>query len=186
VIDSCPYVGLAYRRGGRERPAVDCWGLVRLVYREQLGIELDPHATDPDLGRAIVAERSAWAAVPPASAKPGDVVLVKRPGQPFHVGVLLAGRRLLHADEPFGVAVERVDRVLGSVEFWRHPALAAGDPVASAAPVPADPRDDRDPGRADPGRDDRDCPAGPGAAVLHGGADRGPSLAQLDVAPCPA
>jgi cell wall-associated NlpC family hydrolase len=151
VIDSCPYVGLAYRRGGRERPAVDCWGLVRLVYREQLGVELDAHATDPDLGRAIVAERQAWSPVPPAAARPGDVVLLRRPGQPFHVGVLLAGRRLLHADEPVGVAVERVDRVRGAVEFWRHPALGAGDPRPSAASVPADPGGARAARGAQPG-----------------------------------
>jgi cell wall-associated NlpC family hydrolase len=34
------YVGLPYRAGGRERDGLDCWGLIRLIYREQLGIDL--------------------------------------------------------------------------------------------------------------------------------------------------
>lgn len=34
------YVGLPYRAGGRERDGLDCWGLIRLIYREEKGILL--------------------------------------------------------------------------------------------------------------------------------------------------
>lgn len=37
---STRFIGLPYLAGGRDRDGVDCWGLLRLVYREELGIHL--------------------------------------------------------------------------------------------------------------------------------------------------
>lgn len=32
---STRYIGIPYRAGGRERDGLDCWGLIRLIYREE-------------------------------------------------------------------------------------------------------------------------------------------------------
>ena len=40
------YIGLPHVALGRERRGCDCWGLVRLVYREQLGIALPAYTPD--------------------------------------------------------------------------------------------------------------------------------------------
>lgn len=128
MIDVQAYLGLRYQRDGRERPAVDCWGLARLIYREQLGIDLDPHDTAPwgssEVGREILAERGAWLPVERPAIRPGDIAFIRRIGRPFHVGVVLDCRSMIHCDEGIDTCVEPIASQLGRVEFFRHPALA--------------------------------------------------------------
>lgn len=118
---------LRYLRGGREPPAVDCWGLVCLIYRDAFRIELDPHDTAPMALAAVVgaiaAESETWLPVERAAIRPGDLVFMRRIGRPFHVGVVLDGRSMIHADDRVNVCVEPLDRQQGRIEFYRHPAL---------------------------------------------------------------
>jgi cell wall-associated NlpC family hydrolase len=123
-------VGTPFAHRGRAPAALDCWGLVAVLYRRTFGIRLPDYAADGsaehrgEASALIATERDAWLEIPAGRERPGDVVLMRRFGQPLHVGVVLPGRRLVHADEPAGVAIERYtapqlrDRVLG---FYRHP-----------------------------------------------------------------
>lgn len=123
-IDPSAYLGLSYQAGGRQRPAVDCWGLVCLVYRECLQLELPAYDQVDQVGRAIVAERLAWHELAPAGVLPGDVVLARRLGRPFHVGIMLAGWRVLHCDDGANVTAPRLDGPAcrgWHCQFWRHP-----------------------------------------------------------------
>ena len=40
------YIGLPYEVGGRTRSGLDCYGLCKLVYQEQYGLELPDWSTD--------------------------------------------------------------------------------------------------------------------------------------------
>lgn len=107
------YVGLPFVDGGRDRSGVDCWGLVRLVYREQLGVDLPDFAEIRaidwrSVARAIVDAQESidWIAVLRGQERPFDVVLMRghsegnRPVSIVnHVGVVAPGGCVLHAEE---------------------------------------------------------------------------------------
>lgn len=90
------YVGLPYEE-------LDCWALVRRVYREQLGVEL---AADPLAARAQVVEVE--------KPRAFDVALLRS----RHVGVMIDAKRVLHTSRGQNAVVEHLDsrRVIG---FYR-------------------------------------------------------------------
>ena len=97
-----PFVGLPFGQGpGR----VTCWGLVRRVYADRLGVELPEHGdvAPDDLRRVALAmtrgaEAETWAA--PAAPRPLDVVLMRHPtaARIGHVGVMVDAARVLHVE----------------------------------------------------------------------------------------
>jgi len=96
------YVGIPYLDGGRDRSACDCWGLARLVYAEVLGIEL-PTYGEISARRVVEASRhirNTSAAAPwlpvAGAARPFDVLVMR--GSPFHVGVMVDARQVLHVE----------------------------------------------------------------------------------------
>jgi hypothetical protein len=140
------YVGIPYRDHGAERSGCDCWGLVRLVYRERAAIELPSYAGDyadeADSGgvaSCVEAARAsgAWRRVD-GQPQPFDVaemlsVLRARGGwsyPPLHVGVVVTAGWLLHTELATGARLVGLDdwalgkRIAG---FWRHRRLDAGD-----------------------------------------------------------
>ncbi|MCU0909792.1 MAG: C40 family peptidase [Rhodobacteraceae bacterium] len=101
-----PYVGIPFLDGGRDRLGADCWGLVRLVYAQEIGIALPSYGEigASDLLRIARTMRDGsaedcWRAVTvPATF---DVVLMRdgRGGRSVvHVGVMIDPRRLLHVE----------------------------------------------------------------------------------------
>lgn len=79
--------------GGRSNSGCDCWGLVRLVYRQDLGIELpsfegqysDTVSSQTFKLVSLGIESSDWhnTHIP----RPYDVVLLEIMGRPLHVGI---------------------------------------------------------------------------------------------------
>lgn len=121
---------LPWRKGGRDRDGVDCWGLLRLAYRK-LGIELeDFDGLIPTTARAA-AERDRWHPVAFGTERPGDVALFVATGWPGHVGLVIRRPLMLHILEDRYAGLERYDgplwrpRLFG---FYRHPARA-GQPA---------------------------------------------------------
>lgn len=124
-------MGLPFKACGRTREeGVDCWGLVRLYYLEQFAIELPAYdnyqgqtldTIREDLGRTIVAERDkSWR---PCAPIPGAVIHLRIDGYPYHLGIVLDRRRMLHTMEGIGACIEYFDqlawtrRVLGFYEY---------------------------------------------------------------------
>lgn len=129
---SAPYVGIPFLDGGRDRAGCDCWGLVRLVYAEVLGIDLPSYgeiaARDVVAATRQIREASAarpW--VPVAGpAQPMDVLVMA--GRPLHVGVMLDARRVLHVEAATAAVIVEVERCTHvrarRLSLFRHEALA--------------------------------------------------------------
>ena len=128
TIDFARYVGIPFADHGRDASGCDCWGLVRLFYREQLGIELSDlgptyrDTTDAGGMRRVYDDQLAcWR--PVKTPAPGDAVVLKVRGEPVHVGVVVDRRRMLHVESGTDAVVERFDGALWAprlIGFYRH------------------------------------------------------------------
>ena len=109
---SNPFVGIPFVPGGHSMVGCDCWGLLRLVYRRMLGVELPPYACDatPDgeLGSGTVGAGSG------GHVQPLDFLLWQYPGQ-CHVGIAVDARNYLHIQkgglsktDPLTIAKRRI------------------------------------------------------------------------------
>ncbi|WP_372836965.1 NlpC/P60 family protein [Puniceibacterium confluentis] len=115
------YVGLPYAGRGSEAEGHDCWGLVRLVYRSELGIELPSYqgrAADgvelAEIDRLIArASDSDWWERR-ASVSPFNVLTFRRGRLSSHVGVAVTARQMLHMDETGSKIVDLTH------PGWRH------------------------------------------------------------------
>lgn len=121
------YLPIPYEPLGRSRSGVDCWGLVRLVYRDRLGIELPDWIYDgiKDARHAVAREvnSESWRQVQEPEAH--DVALFQFCGHPLHLGVVIGPDmpgQMIHAMQGVGVSIEAYagrrwkPRLCG---FWR-------------------------------------------------------------------
>lgn len=88
------YIGTPYA-------ALHCWGLVRRVYADLLGVDLPEYAhLAPGQHRAVMAAMQAGAAdwAEADGSRPFDVVLMRRHRLPLHVGVVTKPGWVLHTE----------------------------------------------------------------------------------------
>jgi cell wall-associated NlpC family hydrolase len=109
------FVGRPFAFGGRGPEAFDCWGLVRAVLADRFAIALPGYeagypaseADREDLAGLISRHLPDWR--PAGEPAPGDVVLMRHGRHPCHVGVVVAPRLMLHAEEGTGAVLEPWD-----------------------------------------------------------------------------
>lgn len=101
------YVGIPFKRMGREASGCDCWGLVRLVLQEQSGILLPSYAEDDPDGWSIESHAIGHRKV--TEPKPLDVAILLQPVRvgliwksvPNHIGIYVSEKTILHVEEGF-------------------------------------------------------------------------------------
>lgn len=108
------YIGLPYLANGRTEAGVDCWGLVRLFYRDELNIDLPSYTTsytgpdDPAI-MELMSEYKDTNWKKQTVPKPGDVCVFNIYGEPCHVGVYIGNSKFMHSRENRDVVIESLD-----------------------------------------------------------------------------
>lgn len=98
------YIRIPFVEHGRDRDGVDCWGLVRLVYFDRLGIDLPTltgYANTKDkltIPGIIGQESSLWQPVSLGAEKELDVAVFRICGVPMHVGIVVKPGIMLHSE----------------------------------------------------------------------------------------
>lgn len=127
------YVGIKFKDRGRDYDGVDCWGLCRLVWRNQFSLPLPDYletyrkSMDSKNISGVIndngVESGCWNRIDKGSEMPGDGVLLRIGGFPTHVGVVISPGWMLHSIKGKDSALERYDtmnwrnKVVG---FYRH------------------------------------------------------------------
>jgi len=131
MLDVRSYIGIPFKDFGRDHNGVDCWGLLRLIYKEQLGIELPSYVSEynstedaQQLGSLILCHLpEQWREVPLGQEVPGDGVLLRLQGMPMHVGVVVRPGWMIHVHKGIDTCLERYDQAkwrLRITGIYRH------------------------------------------------------------------
>lgn len=124
------YVGIPQADMGRSELGCDCWGLARLVYLRELGIELPSYLgsnVSPDEHGEVAAlidqaENSGpWR--PVGDARPFDLLLFRRGRFRSHIGLHVTGRLMLHMDGSDQARIDDYSRGRWAARFcgaYRH------------------------------------------------------------------
>lgn len=139
------YIGIPFADKGYTRTGCNCFGLLRMVLREQSGVALPEHADryedtkDRELlerlfraglvvGWETVAERQDGVLRRYQSERPLDCLLLSMCGRACHVGVVVGARSMLHIERGIDATVEKFQpslkwerRVLGIYRYVRAP-----------------------------------------------------------------
>lgn len=126
-------IGVPFLEKGRSLTGFDCWGVVSYGLLHGFGIEVpsytDDYTTTHDklsVSALINRESLDWPEVPLSEARPGDVIILRVLGQPWHCGLVIASPYFLHAQRSIGTVQTRWDGTLWQrriVGLHRHPQL---------------------------------------------------------------
>lgn len=106
------YVGIPFLDQGRDAYGCDCWGLVRLIYKNELNIDLPAYGEISAVDLAKVARNitegyngETWEAVD--VPQPLDVVVMRFHGSKHigHVGVMVNDTDLIHTERRIDAAI---------------------------------------------------------------------------------
>ena len=122
------YLGIPFVDRGETRSGCDCWGLLKLILKEQCGYDVSAHE-DVEAGDMLAKVRKImrgaeddpqWQRVEKEQAFDGVLmrgqvrVEGRTRGRPIHVGVVVQPGTLIHVEHGSGVTI---------VDYKRHPMI---------------------------------------------------------------
>ncbi len=123
-------IGVPFKEKGRDLSGFDCWGACRHGLQHAFGIAVPSYTESYTTTRegeeiaALISQASmGWDEVPIMEAQPGDVLILRIKGYPWHCGLLVEPPYFVHADRATGTVMERWDCIRWSqriVSVHRH------------------------------------------------------------------
>ena len=117
--DLTRYIGIPYSSKGRSFESLDCYGLVFVFYREELGIDVPDYldsyesaTSRASVSTAIRDNLPNWK--PVVAMEYGDLLVFDILGLPIHVGVYLGDNQFLHAFQRTDSCIERLNSITWS------------------------------------------------------------------------
>ena len=107
------YIGLPYTSNGRDESGIDCWGLVRLFYKQEYDIDLPSYteeyagAYDTRILEMMDQYKNNWSQV--QTPEIGSVIVFNILGEPFHVGIYVGEDKFIHARDGMDSVLESVN-----------------------------------------------------------------------------
>lgn len=123
LSDQRKYMRIPFKEHGRDFSGCDCGGLVWLVYKTELGIELPDWREFYSNTQIESFDELSWTIgtmlgdicneVPlDSEIRPYDVISLKVAGHPIHVGIMVNSNTFMHIMEGYSnVRQERIDRM---------------------------------------------------------------------------
>jgi sulfur carrier protein ThiS len=134
------YIGIPYKDAGDDETGLDCWGLVRLVYKNELNVELpsfkEVRISAYDTRGSIIDEYKQDGWVETTEPKMGTVVLVRVKGLPIHTGVMVDSTKFLNILPGANCVIADItnskwrDRIIGFYNYTpnSHSIILTGTP----------------------------------------------------------
>ncbi len=132
-MDVSKYIGIPYKDKGRDLDGLDCWGLLWMIYREQLNIEVPSYINQYNsstnfkpLARLISCEVNPWQEIERHNEQVGDAVLLRLFGYPVHVGVIIQPRKMIHVFRGTNTCIQSIYGMVWNlriVGIFRHQSL---------------------------------------------------------------
>jgi len=108
------YIGIPFVSNGRAKEGCDCYGLVRLVLRNEYGVELPELSDDYENALNVAETARLFEEKKPVLAvekltEPGEraVVIITEHGRPCHLGIVAGNGYILHTGVKTGSVCQR-------------------------------------------------------------------------------
>lgn len=109
------YIGVPFREKGRSMDGADCWGLLKLIYSNELGIDDLPDFADRyentrdkfNIPLLLHIERQRWEQV--ERPQETDAVMFNLAGLPIHVGIMISEDQFIHVTKGINACIESID-----------------------------------------------------------------------------
>ena len=131
MADFAQYIGIPFKEKGRDPQGFDCWGICREILSTVFHIDVPSYTEDyvttkegSEISALIGCESLGWSEVTLSHAQPGDVLVLRMRGRPWHCALFIDPPWFIHADPKAGVVRERWDSIIWEKrisEIYRHP-----------------------------------------------------------------